>query len=255
MLDWLYLALKAFISLAFMFLLYKVAIIEIRKRQLQSQGVVFLPYLPAISDMIRLLKHSADKPYPEALLATLEHSIGTCTVLPDKCGLILFGQPVVIFTKADALRDIYLNENAKITRPLSSGNEKCRFLLELGTKERSYTSMHAALQPNLIRRTITSNFQQSIISACRQALRQIKEVDGVGADRFQLADLGTDFSQRVIGQILVEVLIGGRGLVREQVKRVSDYARQVHCESELQKSPKERFKKFIYAKLGRDDKD
>ena len=184
MLDWLYLALKAFIGIVFIFLVYKLAIIEVRKRQLQSQGVVFLPYLPAISDLIRLLKYSADRPYPEALLATLEQSNGTSTVLPDKCGMILFGQPVVIFTKADALRDIYLNENAKITRPTSFGNERCRFLFELGTKEHSYTGMHAALQPNLIRRTITSNFQQSIITACTQALRQIKEVDGVGADRF-----------------------------------------------------------------------
>ena len=75
--------------------------------------------------MVRLLKHSADKPYPEALLATLENSNGKSTVLPDKCGLILFGKPVVIFTKADALIDIYLNENAKITRPLSSENENC----------------------------------------------------------------------------------------------------------------------------------
>ena len=155
MLDWLYLALKAFISLALIFILYKVAIIEVRKRQLQSQGVVFLSYLPAITDMVRLLRHNANKPYPEAILATLEHSNGTCKVLPDKCGMILFGQPVVIFTKADALRDIYLTENAKITRPTPSRNEKCRFLIETGTNEREYTSMHSALQPNLIRRTIT----------------------------------------------------------------------------------------------------
>ena len=73
MIDWIYFALKVTIILSIIFLLYKIAVIEVRKRQLQSQGVVFLPYFPAISDIFRLLLHSPNKPYPDALLATFEN--------------------------------------------------------------------------------------------------------------------------------------------------------------------------------------
>ena len=83
-----------------------------------------MPYFPVVSDCYRIIKYwrtrSANLTFEQILLKVIEESFGE--KLPAKCGILFLGTPIIIFTKVEALQDIYLTQNSHVTKAKEEGN-------------------------------------------------------------------------------------------------------------------------------------
>ena len=106
----LWFATKCLFGAGCLYLLYFVIKIELRKQELQRQGVVFLPYFPILSDFLRVIYQSMKDPSRFPFSPMAKRALGTDT-LPEKIGICLFGMPLVMFTSSSCLDEIYTTKN------------------------------------------------------------------------------------------------------------------------------------------------
>ena len=72
--------------------------------------------LSVVTDTVKILRHpkANEKSFEETALEVLKASHGQD--LPRVCGVVWLGKVILFWTKADCLEDLYLKQNAKITK-------------------------------------------------------------------------------------------------------------------------------------------
>ena len=84
---------------------------ELKKREYEAQGVVFLGFFPFVTDTLKLIYYTKALPERLSFEALVTESFKGREI-PSKVGLCMFGIVLVVFTKAAALDELYVTKNA-----------------------------------------------------------------------------------------------------------------------------------------------
>ena len=89
--------------------------------------------------------------------------------------------------------------------------------------------------------------QGPIQEACIESLKEIKLANS-GADRFEVEDLATGFTNQITAAILTRVLLG-KSVAKEKLKRCLELVEQVRQEKMIVDAPLSKFKEWAWMHL------
>ena len=113
MLFWLFCAI---LLCGLAFIAMGIAKVQFEVLRLGASGVAFMSTFSVVTDMVNILRHPKAKEcsFEETALEVLKACHGRD--LPRVCGVVWLGKVILIWTKADCLEDLYLKQNAKVTK-------------------------------------------------------------------------------------------------------------------------------------------